>query len=67
MGNVYIHNKGGTMSARHFTISDADLAIRSDVERLRLHLQDTQGIDMSQAKVIKWAILKALREAKVKK
>jgi len=55
------------MSARHFTISDADLAIRSDVEKLRLHLHDTQGIDMSQAKVIKWAILKALREVKTKK
>ena len=62
VGSVYSHNKkGNIMSARHFTISDADKSIREEVEKLRKHLEEKGGVFMSQAKVILWAAKRANR------
>jgi len=53
------------VASRHFTISDADKSIRDSIEELRTRLAEEEGVEMSQARVVLWAVKKALRKSKV--
>ena len=62
---IYSQLKEANMSkCRHFTISDSDMAIRDSIAQLQLKLEEKEGISLSQAKIILWAVKKSLRQMK---